>query len=93
VLVAARKTSGVLFLALICVAAGEICCLAGDDFEGIWACRQRVAGNLEDTFWLNVVLPTGKGFRVYADYPGRRNLQLGESLIVPRADFPNRICS
>lgn len=86
-----NKEFGPVVLSLICAEANEVCCLPFDAFWRIWEDRQHTAGDIENQFTLNVTLPAGRGFRVFANYPRRRGQPLGRPLIVPRSDFPDRI--
>lgn len=76
-----------VYLALICVMDGQICCLPYDKFQELIKVRRREKGEGEDQYQILVVLPPRSAFRVYVNRPGRRNYCLGK-ITIPRKDFP-----
>jgi hypothetical protein len=79
-----------VFLALICVEARHICCLAYERLLMLVAERRKRKGSPESTYTVLVTARPNKAFRVYMNVPGKKNLQFGE-LTVSRNDFPSVI--
>lgn len=78
-----------VFLALVCVKDGHICCLPYDKFLKLVQARQASKGADEDQYQILVTLPAGKAFRVYVNVnpPGVRKKRLGK-INIPRNAFP-----
>lgn len=87
------KKYGSVYMGLICVAEGVVCCLPYSDFIYLWEMRQKVAGDLENQFVLNVVSKSNHQLQVTAPYPDRRGTSLTSPIIIPRSDFPNCLCA
>jgi hypothetical protein len=84
----ARLTKSV-FVAMVCVKARQVCCVAYSDLLSMIDERRAAKGANEDLYVVLITLPPGKSFRVYMNAPGVRNTQLGEPLIVSRNAFPS----
>jgi hypothetical protein len=80
-----------IFICLICVKASHICCINYDTFLALIKQRKLRKGADEQSYQIIVTLPAGKQFRVYMNFPDRRNLKIGPDTKVPRDDFPHII--
>lgn len=81
------KSKKHLFVALVCVKAQEICCVAYDLLLQMLAERRsRITG--ENTFTILVTAPKGKKMRVYMNAPGKKAAALTQHLIARNA-FPD----
>ena len=85
------KKSDKLFVALVCVEDHEICLLPYQTLLDLIAKRHTKKGSLEDQYTLLVLLESGKQFRVNMNLPNRRKFYVGESVLIARKDFPNRL--
>jgi hypothetical protein len=77
-----------VFLALVCVKDGHVCCLPYAAFQRLLGLRRASSGVEEATYQVLVVLPGEKEFRAYVNAPGVRRKMLGETK-VPRNAFPS----
>lgn len=84
------KRCGQVFLALVCVEDGHICCLRYPEFEKLIQLRRKSKGSDESQYQLLVVLPERKSFRVYVNPAGKKKRKLGEKTISRNA-FPSQI--
>ncbi len=78
------------YVAMICVAAREICCISCDELVDMIDKRKKIKGAGEDQYNLLVTAPIGKSLRIYLNEPGKKNAKLEEK-IVSRKDFPERL--
>jgi hypothetical protein len=79
-----------VFLALVCVKDGHVCCLPYSNFTKLIKARQAKKGEAEDQYQILVTLPEGKAFRVYINAPDVKKKMLGE-IKVARNAFPSGI--
>ena len=78
-----------LFIGLVCVKDGEICCLSYLLLcEMLEERRKRIVG--EEAHTILVTVPKGKKLRVYMNAPGRKRTMLTEHLVA-RSAFPDEI--
>lgn len=78
-----------LFIALVCVQAGEICCLPYDKLCELVERRKSEKGGVEEGQY--VILVTAhprQRLRAYVKAPGKRRAPIGEPMIVERNEFP-----
>ncbi|UCZ55622.1 hypothetical protein LGV61_07740 [Desulfurispirillum indicum] len=80
-----------LFFGLVCVEAGEICCLTKAEFEELLDYRKESAGKSESQYAILVTLQVGSSFRVYVNAAGRKGKYAFKQYTVHRKAFPNRI--
>jgi len=80
-----------LFLALVCVDAREICCLAYSEFTGLIEVRRDARRTPEDQYTILVTAEKNRNLRVYMNAPGRKRRILGQPLMIKRRAFPDRI--
>lgn len=80
-----------LYLALVCVDARQVCCLAYAQFSELVTRRHRAKGEEEDQYTVLATLPDGGKFRVYVNAPGVRKQWLGKPLLIARKEFPERL--
>jgi hypothetical protein len=90
-LVKLRDLCEKVFIALVCVADRQICCISLDEFDDWIEKRHSSLGSAEDVSTILVHLPKGKAFRVNMNKPGRRNTYLANPQIVSRKSFPNAL--
>ena len=76
-----------VFLALVCVADREICCLPYPAFETLVRTRLAAKGETEAEYIVEVNARPGKRLRVWISPPNTKGRYLQE-IIVPRNDFP-----
>lgn len=86
-----RGAGDALYLALICVQDGEVCCLPYSDFSRLISRRRQAFGRQEDQYSLLVTLKKNEGFRVYMNAPGVKKTYLSEPLKVRRNACPNSL--
>lgn len=79
-----------VYLALVCVNDGQICCLPYSEFKRLIKLRRKEKGADEDQYQILVVLPERKEFRVYINAPNVRKTMLGETKIARNA-FPSKL--
>lgn len=80
-----------LFLALVCVEDGEICCLSEAEFDTLIANRKKSAGADEDQYQILVTAPKGASLRAYVNAAGKKGKTAGKMLTVARNAFPQTI--
>ena len=80
-----------VFMALVCVAAREICCLPYKPLTDLVAKRRAAKGAAESQYNVLVTLPARKSFRVYINKPGAKKTMLGKPRIINRNDFPDKL--
>lgn len=90
-LIKLQKLCDKVFVALVCVADRQICCISLDELNNWLAARNAALGGKEDVSTILVNLPKGKAFRVNMNQPGRRNVYLSKPQIVARNRFPNAL--
>ena len=78
-----------LFFGLVCVEAGEICCLTKADFEELLGYRKVSAGKAESQYAILVTIKAGSSFRVYVNAAGTKGKYAGKQLTVARKAFPD----
>lgn len=86
-----KRRGSSTFLGLVCVQDKQICCLSVDEFLSLIERRRQANGNAEKQYTIVVALPSGSKFRVYVTPPRRRNLVLGDPVLVAQKDFPDRL--
>lgn len=79
-----------VFLALVCVKDGHVCCLPYSEFTKLVKRRRARKGEDEEQYQVLVTLPEGKAFRAYVNAPGVRKKMLGE-IKIPRNAFPSSL--
>lgn len=80
-----------LFFGLVCVEAGEICCLTKAQFEELIGYRNDSAGRTESQYAILVTIQAGASFRVYVNAAGTKRMYAGNKLTIARKAFPNAI--
>lgn len=80
-----------LFLALICVQDHEICLISYETLLDLIARRRNAKGSSENQYTLLVFLKSGGKFRINMNLPNRRKHYVGNSVLIARKEFPNRL--
>jgi hypothetical protein len=80
-----------LFLALVCVEDGEICCLTEDYFDTLIENRKKSAKVDEEQYQILVTAKKGESLRAYVNAAGKKGKTAGKMLTVPRNAFPQAI--
>lgn len=78
-----------VFLVLVCIESREICVYEYGKFLRTLAKREKIQGGPDNATTLLVELEPNKSFRVFMNYPGKKNLMIGQPDVVARKDFPN----
>ncbi|ENM5764205.1 hypothetical protein V9R53_003894 [Vibrio mimicus] len=78
-----------MFFGLVCVEAGEICCLRKSEFEELLGYRKASAGKVESQYAILVTIKAGASFRVYVNAAGKKGKYAGKQLTIPRKAFPD----
>jgi len=86
-----KKLCEKMFVALVCVADRQICCISLDEFNTWIETRRAALDKTENVSTILVNLPKSREFRVNMNKPGRRKVYLSKSQIVPRNRFPNAL--
>jgi hypothetical protein len=79
-----------LFLALVCVADREICCIPYVAFEKLVNARRVAKGEPEAEYIIEVNARPRKRLRVWVNPPNRKGLYL-QQIIIRRNDFPRAL--
>lgn len=88
-----HKVNPEIFIAMVCVADREICCLSYGKLSKLVKSRKDKKGKNEEQYTILVTLPPKKSMRVNINTPGKKNKMLGKPIIVKRNMFPNKIFS
>ena len=90
-LTAIDRNGDTLYLALVCVQDGEVCCLPYSDFSRLISLRIQALGHPEDPYSLLVTLKKNEGFKVYMNAPGVKGKYLETPLKVTRNACPKSL--
>jgi hypothetical protein len=80
-------------IAMVCVAAREICVISHAQLADLLKRREKALGHAEETLSVLVTIETGKSFRVWVNEPGRKGVPIGKQLVVSRNEFPEGVFS
>jgi len=82
-----------VFVVLICRRAKEICVLTIDQFEAKIKQREKAKQESESNYQILVTVPSGKSFRAYVNYPGKKGMLIKPQTIISRNEFPKALFS
>ena len=80
-----------IFIALVCVADREVCCLSEAELRSMVMARESEIGDEEDSVTVLVSIQQGKSLRAYVNVPGQRKGEALEVHVVPRGAFPAKL--
>lgn len=80
-----------VFIALVCVEVGEICCLSYEEFSELIRRRREAKAADEDQYTVLITAEDGKSFRANISEPGKRGVRLGQAYLISRNQFPRRL--
>ena len=87
----AKKNYQNVFLGLVCVKDGEICCLSGSQFDTLINNRKKSAKIGEDQYQILVTAKQGASFRAYINAASKKGKTAGKMLTIARKAFPDTI--
>jgi hypothetical protein len=77
------------FLALVCVEAREVCCLAYGQLLSLIERRRKAFGGVESQYVILVTAQKGSSLHVYINAPHKKKTKLGKNdIVVSRSAFP-----
>jgi len=80
------------FVALVCVADREICCISYKTLTALVAQRKIASGGKsEEQYVVLVTAQKGKSLRMYMNQPNKKNTIMGKQILVSRKDFPEAL--
>ena len=79
------------YIGFVCVEDKQICCLSVDELLALISRRRKAKGADEKQYSVIAALPKGSKFRVYVTPPRRRNMVLGDPVLVAQKDFSERL--
>jgi len=86
-----RNSLPCTFIALVCVADREICCLSEAELRSMVLARESELGEEEENVTVLVSIQQGKSLRAYVNVPGQRKGEALEVHVVPRSAFPAKL--
>ncbi len=75
-----------LFICLICVFSGQICCVPYSTLIKLINQRINKKGKDEDNYTIIATLPFRRSFQIYMNSPKRKNIMIGE-MIIPQDNY------